>query len=59
MLKDESATTETYIKQIYTVAKINDTKYRYVKRAVVLVVIALTAQLALIAYTFANRPPAA
>jgi hypothetical protein len=58
MLKDESATTETYISQIYAVAKINDTKYRYVKRAVILVVIALTTQLALIAYTFANRPPA-
>jgi hypothetical protein len=52
MLGEEDALTNTYIEQVYAVAKINDTKYRYVKRAVVLVVITLTAQLSLIAYTY-------
>jgi hypothetical protein len=54
MLNEETSTTDTYIEQIYAVAKINDAKYRYVKRAVVLVVITLVAQLTLIAYTYAT-----
>ncbi len=54
MLNEETSTTDSYIEQIYAVAKINDAKYRYVRRAVVLVVITLVAQLSLIAYTFAN-----
>ena len=54
MLNEETSTTDTYIEQIYAVAKINDAKYRYVRRAVVLVVITLVAQLTLIAYTFAD-----
>jgi hypothetical protein len=54
MLNEETSTTGTYIDQIYAVAKINDAKYRYVKRAVVLVVITLVAQLTLIAYTYAT-----
>jgi hypothetical protein len=59
MLKDETSTTDAYIKQIYAVSKINDAKYKFVKRGVVLVVVALTTQLGLIAYTFASRPPGA
>ena len=55
MLKDESATTDTYIKQIYAVAKINDAKYKFVKRAATLVVFAVLTELALIAYTFATQ----
>jgi hypothetical protein len=54
MLNEEEATTSTYVEQVYAVAKINDTKYKYVKRAVVLVVITLTAQLSLIAFTYAT-----
>jgi hypothetical protein len=54
MLNEEEATTTTYVEQVYAVAKINDTKYKYVKRAVVLVVITLIAQLSLIAFTYAT-----
>jgi len=54
MLDDEAATTNTYIDQVYSVAKINDAKYKYVQRAVVLAVITIVVQLALIAYAFAD-----
>lgn len=53
MSSDESIT-DSYVDQIYSVARINKTKYACVKRAVWLVVVALTSQLAIIAYTFAS-----
>ena len=53
-LRDDASITDAYIQQIYAVAKINDTKYKLVGRAVVLVVMALLTQLSLIAYTFAT-----
>jgi hypothetical protein len=51
-LQSDDSLTDSYIQAVYDVSKINDTKYAYVKRAVALVVIALTSQLALVAYTF-------
>jgi hypothetical protein len=55
LLSDEPSTTDIYIQQIYEIAKINTLKYKYVQRAVWLVIITLTAQLTLIIVTFANR----
>jgi hypothetical protein len=52
LFEDETALTDTYIQQVYAVSKINDTKYKYVRRSVILVIITLGCQLALIAYTF-------
>jgi len=52
---DDETVTEIYVHQIYEVARINNTKYAHVKRAVWLVVIALTAQIALIALTFGSK----
>jgi hypothetical protein len=51
-LKGDNTLTDSYIQTVYEVSKINNTKYAYVRRAVRLVVVALTAQLALVAYTF-------
>lgn len=54
-LSDEPGTTDLYVQQIYEIAKINTVKYKYVQRAVWLVVITLAAQLTLIIVTFAGR----
>lgn len=58
MFQDAETITDTYISQIYDVARINDTKYKYVRRAVWLVVTALISQLTLIAYTFISNASA-
>jgi hypothetical protein len=55
LLDDETHTTDLYVQQIYEVAKINSQKYKYVQRAVWLVVITLAVQLTLIVITFADR----
>lgn len=55
LLIDEPSTTELYIQQIYEVAKINTLKYKYVQRAVWMVVVTLAVQLTLIIVTFADR----
>lgn len=51
LLNDEPSTTDIYIQQIYEIAKINSLKYKYVQRAVWLVVLTLAAQLTLIIVT--------
>jgi hypothetical protein len=53
MLEDEASITETYIRQIFSVARINQSKYRFVQRGVVLVIITLAIELVIIAYLFA------
>jgi hypothetical protein len=53
MLEDESSITDTYIRQIYSVARINTTKYKFVQRGVVLVIITLAIELVIITYLFA------
>jgi hypothetical protein len=55
LLSDEPGTTDMYVQQIYEIAKINTAKYKYVQRAVWLVVITLAAQLTLIIVTFTSR----
>jgi hypothetical protein len=52
MVKDEASTVEVYTRQIFSLARINQAKYRHVQRAVLLVVIALGIELALVAYLF-------
>ncbi len=51
LLNDEPSTTDIYIQQIYEIAQINSLKYKYVQRAVWLVVLTLAAQLTLIIVT--------
>jgi hypothetical protein len=51
-LVGDEALTDNYIDQVYQVAKINSTKYARVRYAVWFSVMAITSQLALVAYTF-------
>ena len=51
-LEDESSTADVYIKQIYSVARINQQKYKFVQRGVTLVIITLVIELTIITYLF-------
>lgn len=51
-LDDESSIADIYIRQIYSVARINQAKYRYVQRGVYLVIITLVIELTIITYLF-------
>jgi hypothetical protein len=53
MLEDEASIADTYIRQIFSVARINTAKYKFVQRGVVLVIITLAIELVIIAYLFA------
>jgi hypothetical protein len=55
LLSGEERITHAYIQQVYDIAKINNTKYSFVRRSVWLTVIALTSQIIVIAYTFAVK----
>jgi hypothetical protein len=52
--RDEDATLDVYTRQIYTLARINAAKYKYIQRGVILVIGALVAELVLICYLFAQ-----
>jgi hypothetical protein len=52
MIKDEAATIDVYTRQIFSLARVNAAKYKYIQRAVFLVIIALAVELALVAYLF-------
>ena len=52
MIKDEASTIDIYTRQIFGLARVNAAKYRNIQRAVLLVIIALAAELALVAYLF-------
>jgi hypothetical protein len=52
VIKDESSTMNVYTRQIFSLARINAAKYKYIQRAVLLVIIALGVELALVAYLF-------
>lgn len=52
MVKDETAVIDVYSRQIYNIARINSAKYKHIQRAVFLVIIALTTELAIITYLF-------
>jgi len=55
MAEDEETTINVYIRQIYSLAQINAAKYKYIQRAVLLVIISLTTELIIIAYLFASH----
>ena len=52
MAKDEETTINVYIRQIFSLAQINAVKYKYIQRAILLVIVALATELGLIAYLF-------
>lgn len=52
MIKDEASAIDVYTRQIFGIARVNAVKYRNIQRAVLLVIIALAAELALVAYLF-------
>ncbi len=51
-IQDESSISDVYIRQIYSVARINKAKYRYVQRGVVLAIVTLFIELVMITYLF-------
>jgi len=55
VINNDETMMDVYISQIYDVARINKTKYTFVRRAVWFVVIALASQLSIIAYIFARK----
>jgi ABC-type bacteriocin/lantibiotic exporter with double-glycine peptidase domain len=52
-LEDDASIADIYIRQIYSVARINSVKYKFVQRGVALVIITLAIELAIITYLFA------
>ena len=52
LLKDESQIANVYIRQIFSVARINKVKYKFVQRAIILVITTLAIELAVIVYLF-------
>jgi hypothetical protein len=52
-LEDEASIADIYIRQIFSVARINSAKYKFVQRGVVLVIVTLAIELAIITYLFA------
>ena len=52
VLDNEDSITDIYIRQIFSVARINSVKYKYVQRGVVLVITTLGIELVLITYLF-------
>lgn len=52
MIKDEASTIDVYTRQIFGLARVNAAKYKNIRRAVLLVIIALATELALVAYLF-------
>jgi hypothetical protein len=52
MIKDEASTIDVYTRQIFSLAQVNAAKYRNIQRAVLLIIIALAAELVLVAYLF-------
>jgi len=52
MIKDEATTVDVYTRQVFGLARVNAEKYKNIRRAILLVIIALTAELTLVAYLF-------
>ena len=52
MIKDEVTTVDVYTRQVFGLARVNAAKYKNIHRAILLVVIALAAELTLVAYLF-------
>jgi hypothetical protein len=53
LLEDETNVAENYTRQIYSVARINRAKYKFVQRGVVFVICSLAIELTVIVYLFA------
>ena len=53
LLEDESSVADNYIRQIFSVARINAAKYKFVQRGVVFVIVTLAIELVVITYLFA------
>jgi hypothetical protein len=53
LTREEGAVVRNYTRQIFSVAHINQLKYRYVRRAAVIVLSALAIELTIVAYLFA------
>jgi len=51
-LQDESQIAEVYIRQIFSVARINSEKYKHVQRGIITVICSLTIELTVIVYLF-------
>jgi hypothetical protein len=54
MTRDEAGVINIYTRQIFSLARLNATKYKYLQRATLLVIVALATELAIIAYLFIN-----
>jgi len=52
MIKDEATTIDVYTRQVFGLAQVNAAKYKNIRRAVLLVIVALAAELTLVAYLF-------
>jgi hypothetical protein len=55
LASNEESVNDTYVRQVYEVAKINQVKYKYVGRAIWFVVITVASQIIFIVYTFSQR----
>jgi hypothetical protein len=55
MMKDDESIMNIYIKQIFSVARINAAKYKYVQRGILLGIVALAVELVTIVYLFIYR----
>jgi hypothetical protein len=53
MMDDEASIADNYIREIFNVARINQAKYKYVQRGVVMVIITIALELVVIVYLFA------
>jgi ABC-type Fe3+-siderophore transport system permease subunit len=52
MIKDEASAIDVYTRQLFALARVNAAKYKNIQRAVLLIIIALAAELVLVAYLF-------
>jgi len=57
MIADDTAIINVYTSQVFSLAHINAVKYKYLRRAILLVIIAIATELAIIGYLFANYLP--
>lgn len=55
LMHNDETINDTYVRQVYEIAKINKIKYKYVGRAVWFVVVTLISQIALIVFLFSQK----
>ena len=54
MVSDDSATFNIYTQQVFNLARLNDVKYKYLRRATYITIAALAIELSIIIYLFSN-----